>query len=213
VSLDIVGKRIDLTGKIFEHWTVLNLHSSGTNQDAKWLCRCTCGTIRPVNSYTLRKGTSKHCGCQNKGPIKHGKCRDTEYVIWTHMIQRCTNPKRPYFKNYGDRGITVCKRWLNSFENFYKDMGPRPEGLTLDRIDNNKNYTPKNCRWATQKQQANNRRPMSIHKDNTSGFKNIYWDKRRKRWHVRIMQNHKRYFLGSFIDLKDAKQTLKNWST
>lgn len=134
----------------------------------RWLCQCECGSPeRWVSKYALRSGHSTSCGCRrsetcaafmraNLHEPKHGGARTREYRIWDGMRDRC---KR--HKNYAGRGITVCERW-NDFANFLADMGPRPPGLTIDRIDNNGNYEPGNCRWATMKQQLRNTRVNRI---------------------------------------------------
>jgi len=126
-----------------------------------WLCQCDCGNKVIVSGHSLSKayngkGGAGSCGCALGRTIKHGKCGSTEYRIWHMMLQRCTNANNGKFKNYGGRGITVCEKWQD-FKGFYADMGDRPEGMTLDRIDNEKGYFKANCRWASRKQQSNNR--------------------------------------------------------
>jgi hypothetical protein len=129
-----------------------------------WLCSCDCGNEREVWDFSLLRGQSQSCGClhgliQMARQTTHGLSDSREHRIWRAMKQRCTNSRSSNYSYYGGRGITICSRWLNSFENFYADMGPCPKGLTLERKNVNGNYTPRNCYWATRLQQALNRRP------------------------------------------------------
>jgi hypothetical protein len=126
--------------------------------------RCECGTdaLIPFGQW----GVTRSCGCLKRETTiarstKHGMADSSEYDIWAAMIQRATNPKNARYADYGGRGIGVCERWLE-FANFYADMGPRPDGRSLDRTDNDRGYSPENCRWATASEQRLNRRPQQL---------------------------------------------------
>jgi len=145
-------------GQRFGRLTVISRVISGRSKH--WLCRCECGRERSLEVHYVVRGKIRSCGClggETHGHARHGAHTRT-YRSWASMIQRCTNPKATGFRYYGGRGITVCESW-NSFANFLADMGDRPIGKTLDRMDNDGNYEPGNCRWATRLQQNRNQRP------------------------------------------------------
>ena len=155
---------VDITGHRYGRLTVLS--RSPESGRVHWKCRCDCGTELSVQSADLRTGNTQSCSCLKFERIReasttHGHTAGgwtTTFRAWSDMKTRCYNPKNKRFAGYAGRGITVCDRWRNSFENFLADMGEKPLGLSLDRINNDGNYEPDNCRWATYSQQNKNRR-------------------------------------------------------
>jgi hypothetical protein len=145
--------------KRYGRWTVLSTEVRGKRRYAQ--VRCRCGTVKWVIFETLRNGSSKSCGCYNlERKTKHGEGygQTPEYRAWRSLRGRCLNPRDSHYPDYGGRGITLCKRW-HTYTNFLADMGRRPSSAhSIDRKDNNKGYTPRNCRWATLTQQNRNTR-------------------------------------------------------
>ncbi len=160
--------KLNLVGQQFGRLIVVcqAIRTANVKSPIKWRCRCECGKEIETETGALRSGHTKSCGCLQRDIVAqrcaiHGQLGTPEYRAWRAMMGRCSIKSNASYSNYGGRGIKVCDRWLE-FDNFRSDMGDRPLGTTLDRIDTNGNYEPINCRWATKEQQDSNKR-TSVH--------------------------------------------------
>lgn len=174
----------------------VNMYVCNLNKNKAWHCTCKCGKEIIRTTHELKR--MKSCGCKSTykyitSQITHGMSRKKVYHTWQQMKQRCGNKNHKLYKWYGGAGITVCKRWLK-FDNFYKDMGEHPDGLSLDRINPNGNYEPSNCRWATSRIQALNKRKkqkiIGVYKSTLKSGNVCYI--------AAITHNYKKIYLGSF---------------
>ena len=155
---------LDRTGQVFGRLTVKEVVKKGRN--TVWRCQCECGTVVTVEVSSLRQGTTKSCGCLQRETIakltyRHGKASNPgpTYTTWKTMRRRCLTPTNAMYRYYGGRGITVCERW-NDFANFLADMGEKPPGLTIERLDNDRGYEPANCIWTDTRTQNRNKRTI-----------------------------------------------------
>lgn len=163
-------KKLDLMCQKFGRLRVVGDIEERDDGCLQWLCHCDCGNDLVARSRDLRSGNTKSCGCLKMDLTRvrfttHGYCKEgkpnQEYTTWKGMRQRCNDPNADNYPRYGGRGISVCARW-SDFSLFLADMGPRPEGTSIDRINNDGNYEPGNCRWATAVEQQNNRRKTNV---------------------------------------------------
>lgn len=163
-QINPLNKRGQFTGKKFNYWTIIETRGMRSK------CECVCGKVGIRFTQSIVRGNSKSCGCKtgeiiSASKIIHGGCKRSgetrEFRSWRMMRARCESPKHKYYYNYGGRGIKICERWLK-FENFLADMGPRPEGTSIDRINGNGDYEPENCVWSTRRIQNSHTR-NSIH--------------------------------------------------
>lgn len=185
------------------------------NKQGRWKCLCECGNISIVHTSNLSRGISTSCGCfakENTSRVKrkHGGTIDkTEgYGAWLRMIRRCENPLCADYPEWGGRGIKVCKEWRYSFETFMNDMGERPKGYLLDRINPDGDYEPGNCRWASPSLSGFNTRKQV---NNTSGRTGVAYIKSSGNWQVRVTIEYKTKSLGTFKTFEEACRVRGEW--
>ena len=208
------SSRKEMEGKTFGRLLVLSLSGKDVH-GYTYKCKCSCGTIMVAKGALLRRGTTKSCGCINRERIterntSHGQSKTPLYKTWCGMKARCGNPNEDRYKDYGGRGIKVCERWVNSFENFRDDMGERPTSRhSLDRDDNDGDYSPDNCKWSDDTEQVHNRRKM---KHTSSQYRGVHkTDSKTKPWVARVHVKHTKeericiYVGGYLSEIEAAK--------
>ena len=211
-----MGKLIDLTGKRFGRWIVLEKTDNKSGKVA-WLCKCDCGTKKKIIGNSLKRGDSKSCGCLllsfNKEKKTHGLTKNKLYKVHNRILSRCNNKKDKGYKHYGGRGITVCDEWLDKndgVKNFieWAESNGYEDGLEIDRIDNDGNYEPSNCRFTTRRENVLNQR---LKANNTSGYEGISFLKNTKKWKSEIQVEKKRFRLGCFKTKQEALEARNNY--
>lgn len=187
----------------------LGMHYPNETSNKKYrygLYKCYCGNEFKADSKSVKRKRIKSCGCSR---FTHNLTNHRLYNTWSNMIRRCNNIKDERYKDYGARGITVCERWLN-IENFIEDMYPSyQDGLSIDRENVNGNYEPSNCRWTTDNIQARN--TQMLRRDNTTGYRGVYMNKKHKRYVSQIRVNSKYIYLGYFENKIDAAKAYNQY--
>ena len=168
-----------------------------------------CGKEFETQVSSIHRGSTKSCSCLG-GVTTHGLESNRFYDTWKNILKRCNNPKNKSYKNYGARGITVCEEWLDvrNFVSWAERTHPNIEGVSLDRIDNDGNYEPSNCRWADKVTQNTNQRKRST---NTSGFVGVYWDISKNKWTAKVGSNNKLINIGTFKTKEEVVQARDNY--
>lgn len=197
----------DITGERFGLLVVAEYLGNDAKGKVLWRSVCDCGGVKITRAENLIGGSTRSCGClaieqrrnaaQRQSHAMSKTSKPREHDAWAGMIRRCYDPKHPSFVRYGNAGISVCDDWRESFANFYNDMGECPIGYTLDRIDNRKNYLPDNCRWASRKQQANNRSSNRLLTHDGVAMNISQWSEFRG-WHKSVIAS--RLFIGWDVD-------------
>lgn len=206
-NTELVGQKI---GSLTVLRRVENIKRPNGKVRPVYECICDCGNVTTKESQTLRTYDNVHCGCLTSERLSKSKEKRDKYTVMTrwkayssycHMLGRCYNPKEAGYCDYGERGIIVCDRWNESFWNFLEDMGERPAGFVIDRIDPNGNYCPENCRWVDRSLSSFNTRKA---KNNTSGRTGVYWFDRVSKWVAAIFVEKKQKHLGYFDTYEGA---------
>ena len=199
-----MGKFVDISNERYGKLTTIKRVGTSKTGSALWECACDCGGSKEYSSFSLRQGDAKSCGCLLES---HGEARTRLYRIYQKMKDRCLNTKHKQYFDYGGRGIQICEEWLSSYIKFrdwaltagYKEKTHLE--MSIDRIDNDKGYSPSNCQWADRSFQTYKQR---MHSNNTSGKTGVTWVKRNSTWMSRIRKQGEEVFLGYFPRLEDA---------
>ena len=207
---DMIKIEKDMTPKLIGETWQKTPTSTNKQSVKRGMYECQyCGVEFEASSGKIQSGHTKSCGCQ-KGGITHGLSSNKFYQTWYDMKYRCYNNMRQDYKDYGARGITVCEEWLNvsNFVAWCEMTHPNTEGVSLDRIDNDKGYSPENCTWSDKTTQAINQR---IQKNNTSGYVGVSWDKSKDKWVAKIKVNKVGIKIGAFPTIEEAVQARDNY--
>ena len=209
---EIVEK--DMTPRLIKELGMRYPTEKSRNRISFGLFECQyCGKefVTSISSTRRRKGGTRSCGCLvKKNLTTHGLGYHRFFFKWNAMKSRCYNSKDKQYEEYGGRGITICEEWLNikNFISWCEATYPNIEGISLDRIDNDKGYSPENCRWADKTTQAINQR---MHRNNTSGYVGIHWNKDKKKWSVRIAFKKERVHIGLYLTIEEAVLARDNY--